>query len=49
MRTSTLVFERKDVQGNHVVPNNLSEVRVICVGGEVLRRVLRAGSQTQFL
>lgn len=49
VRTSTLVFERKDVQGNHVVPNNLSEVRVICVGGEVLRRVLPAGSQTQFL
>lgn len=29
-----LVFVRKDVQGSHVVPNNLSEVRVICVGGE---------------
>ena len=29
-----LVFARKDVQGSHVVPNNLSEVRVICVGGE---------------
>ena len=49
MRTPTLVFARKDVQGSPVVPNNLSEVRVICVGREVLRRALRAGRQTRFL
>lgn len=49
MITPTLVFARKDVQGSPVVPNNLSEVRVICVGGEVLRRALRAGRQTRFL
>lgn len=43
MTMSTLDLERKDVQGSHVVPSNLSEVQVTCVGGDVL------GDGSQFL